>query len=55
MKVAVRLQHPATGNQIDEPFYAHCGEKGLMMFELVRNRDTYMRTKSNGKIGKSYS
>jgi hypothetical protein len=23
------------------------------MFELVRNRDTYMRTKSNGKIGET--
>lgn len=48
--IAIRLQHPATGNQIDEPMYAHCADRGLMMFELVRNRDTYMRTKSNGKI-----
>jgi spore germination cell wall hydrolase CwlJ-like protein len=49
--VAVRLHHPASGNQIDEPMYAHCAERGLMMFELVRNRDTYMRAKTNGKIG----
>jgi hypothetical protein len=49
--VAIRLHHPATGNQINEPMYAHCAERGLMMFELVRNRDTFMRAKSNGRIG----
>jgi hypothetical protein len=50
-QVAVRLQHPATGNQIDEAVYAHYLERNIMMFELARSQGSYMRTKSNGKVG----
>ena len=47
--VAVRLQHPGTRNQIDEALYAHHVDHNIMMFEMVRNRGTYLRIKDSSE------
>lgn len=45
--MAVRLQHPGTKNQIDEPLYAHHVGRNVMMFEMVKKRGTYLRVKDS--------
>jgi len=49
--VAVRLQHPSSGNQIDDAVYAHYIDRSVMMFEMVRMRGSYMRIRNTGEVG----
>ncbi len=49
----MKLQHVASGNNINEPVYAHFKESNEMMLELAQRRGFVLRVKENGSVGMS--